>query len=285
MENLLAFLNTFGLGFDGSSPFIVILASLVIIHASNIIRGLKNSGKIILAGGAAKAGSDLYDAGKEAFKEIIKESKKENSNGGGDSSKGNGSKSSEGKKEIKIKIKKIKILFLFFFAKKKNNIISGDKITSSFLESFLPKFKESGGFLNSNLLEYNKKINLVFNKDKEFIVDSKSKIISSLEKNNSKTLSEIFQSKEDFNLNVDPSTIINSPLESNLLDKLNDIKDLVVLLNYNLILNMIMLYFIFSLFVIFTFKIITDKNINLDFIKNYPLGKIIYFILSFLINS
>nr|WVH38185.1 hypothetical protein [Lenzites betulinus] len=51
------------------------LSGLSHIKYSKITEGLKNVGKIVGAGGAAKAGSDLYDYGKEKITEFIDELK------------------------------------------------------------------------------------------------------------------------------------------------------------------------------------------------------------------
>jgi hypothetical protein len=164
-----------------------------------------------------------------------------------------------------------------------NKSISGDKNTTSKLESFLPKFKNSNGKFKFS--DYNKQINHVFNKAalQSFIVDSKSNILSNL--NKCKTLTVIFKNKAaQLSLNLNINTTINSPLELNNLDRLNDIKDIVTLLNYNLVLNIVMIYLLYVLIVVLTLKFITDKNINLDKIKIYPLGKYIFFLISKLIN-
>lgn len=63
------------------STFIVILGGLALVKYSKFGQGLKNGGKIILAGGAAKGGSDLYDLGKEKIKGILDGLKKGPENG------------------------------------------------------------------------------------------------------------------------------------------------------------------------------------------------------------
>ena len=75
------------------------LSGLSHINYSKITEGLKNVVKIVGAGGAAKAGSDLYDYGKEKIKEII-DGKKNSGDGSASSTSsnptGNTSESSTG---------------------------------------------------------------------------------------------------------------------------------------------------------------------------------------------
>jgi|ERR1700723_2999616 len=79
--------------------------------------------------------------------------------------------------------------------------------------------------------------------------------------------------------------IINAPLELTDAEKLNCFSDLVNILQSNLIVNLSMVYLIFTLIFIITVKIITDNNINIDIVKKYPLGKYLYIILNKLISS
>ena len=108
-------------------------------------------------------------------------------------------------------------------------------------------------------------------------VNSKSTIISNLEKINSKSINEIF--KEDDKLNV-IEQMINSPLEISGIDKLTNINDVLIILNYNLILNIVMVYLLFLLIYILSVKFIIDYNVNLDKIKNYYLGNLLHYIVS-----
>jgi hypothetical protein len=79
--------------------------------------------------------------------------------------------------------------------------------------------------------------------------------------------------------------IINAPLELTDAEKLNYISDLVNILQSNLIVNLVMVYMSFTLIFIITVKIITDKNIKIEIVKKFPLGKFLYIILSKLISS
>src|SRR6266481_399631 len=72
---------------------------------------------------------------------------------------------------------------------------------------------------------------------------------------------------------------INSPIESGDLD--NSIKlFLIETLTNNLILQFIILYLMFMLIVIFTCKLIIEKEIQFNIIKKFPLGNYIYLILN-----
>ena len=55
---------------------IIILGGLSHIKYSKIFQGVKTIGKVVLVGGGAKAGSDLFDLGKEKVKDIIEDIKK-----------------------------------------------------------------------------------------------------------------------------------------------------------------------------------------------------------------
>jgi len=69
---------------------------------------------------------------------------------------------------------------------------------------------------------------------------------------------------------------INSPIELGELS--GSTKSIVIdLLTSNLTLHFITLYLMVMFLLIFTSKLIIDNNIQLDFIKNYPLGKHLYF--------
>jgi hypothetical protein len=163
----------------------------------------------------------------------------------------------------------------------KKNFFTGDQISVNKLESFLPRFKDS----KINLDQYSSKIKEIFNNNNDLKIETKSNINSSIEKYKSQTISEIIQSQESVTENV--PNIINAPLELSATDieKLRYLNDLVSLLQYNLIVNMAMVYLTFTLIFIITVKIITDNNINLDIVKKFPLGKYLYIILKNLISS
>lgn len=161
----------------------------------------------------------------------------------------------------------------------KNNAFTGDNISVNKLESFLPRFKDS----NINLGQYNSKIKEFLNNNNKLNLNPKSNIISSIEKYKSQTISEIYPSQESVTENV--PNIINAPLELTDAEKLNYISDLVYLLQYNLLVNLSMVYLTFTLIFIITVKIITDNNINIEIVKKLPLGKFLYIILNKLISS
>ena len=127
----------------------------------------------------------------------------------------------------------------------------------------------------------------MLNNNNNLKIDTKSNIISSIEKFKSQTISEIFQSQESITESITENVpnIINAPLELTDIEKLKYMNDLVNLLQYDLIVNMVMVYLIFTLIFIITVKIITDNNINIDIVKKYPLGKYLYIILNKLISS
>ena len=127
----------------------------------------------------------------------------------------------------------------------------------------------------------------MLNNNNNLKIDTKSNIISSIEKFKSQTISEIFQSQESITESITENVpnIINAPLELTDIEKLKYMNDLVNLLQYDLIVNMVMVYLIFTLIFIITVKIITDNNINIDIVKNFPLGKYLYIILNKLISS
>lgn len=171
---------------------------------------------------------------------------------------------------ININVDKIDI-----YTELENQIIN-ENINKQNLQSFLPKFKSN---LNSNSEEFLIRFKELTQNDLKIIenVNSKSTIISNLEKINSKSINEIF--KEDDNLNV-KEQIINSPLEFSEIEKLTNINDVLIILNYNLILNIVMVYLLFLLIYILSVKFIIDYNFNLDKIKNYYLGNLLHYIIS-----
>ena len=59
---------------------IIIFSGLSVIKHSKVVQAIKNGGKVIAAGGAAKGGSDAYDLTKEYLKEKFEEMKKKKSN-------------------------------------------------------------------------------------------------------------------------------------------------------------------------------------------------------------
>jgi hypothetical protein len=85
--------------------------------------------------------------------------------------------------------------------------------------------------------------------------------------------------------------IINSPLESNnLINSCSaELKNSIIeILNYNLTINLIMIYFILMLIFIFTIKYVINKETFLEKILNLPLGftgKYFNFILRKLITA
>ena len=79
-------------------------------------------------------------------------------------------------------------------------------------------------------------------------------------------------------------TIKNSPLELTDIDKLNDLKNIVELIDYNIIIYIILAYLLFSAIFIFTIKQLVDSNINVDFLLKYPGGQIIHYLYSKLLK-
>ena len=65
-------------------------------------------------------------------------------------------------------------------------------------------------------------------------------------------------------------------IEKNNVNTMNDDDFIMYILTTNYKLHFIMIYFIVMLFYLFTLKIIIDKNIKLDFLKNLPLGTYIF---------
>nr|YP_009048497.1 hypothetical protein [Heterobasidion irregulare] len=118
---------------------------------------------------------------------------------------------------------------------------------------------------------------------------SKSKIIESIEKQNSSSIEQIFSNSENNSIVDNPisfeeiqNNIINSPLENGDLYVLQN--QIIEILNYSFIINLIMVYFILMGIFIFTIKILIDKNISIDFVKGLPFGKFIPFMLKKLIS-
>jgi len=140
-----------------------------------------------------------------------------------------------------------------------DSVVSSKNLDPSIL---IPKFQ-------SNQLDSLIRFNEMFKNKLELVkVDnSNSKIIQMIEKQNSCSLNDIFSSENSLN-----KVIINSPLESNDLTILSVKNDIITMLNYNLTVNLIMIYLIFMLTLIFIFKLFYDKNISLDKVNNLPLG-------------
>jgi hypothetical protein len=137
------------------------------------------------------------------------------------------------------------------------NIISSDPTC------IIPKFQFSIEDRLSRFNSLNNKLSIIDVNNKP-----ESKIINMIEKQNNCSLNEIFYKENSIN-----NIIINSPLE-------NIKNDLITILSYNLIVNLIMVYFICMLIFIFTFKFVINNNINLEKVKILPLGYYIHFILS-----
>lgn len=97
-------------------------------------------------------------------------------------------------------------------------------------------------------------------------LDSSSNVLIELEKQNPNWKNKI---------------IINSPLENT---EILRIDQAIELLNTNLSLHFIILYLLFMVLIIFTSKLLIEKNIKLDNIKNLPLGYYIHFIFNKIIN-
>lgn len=138
------------------------------------------------------------------------------------------------------------------------NLVSSQNLDPNVL---IPKFQFNQLETLTKFYEsYNNKLEMI-NK-----YNSNSKIIQLIEKQNNCSLNDIFS-----NNSID-EIIINSPLELNDLVSLNFKNDLITMLNFNLTVNLIMIYLIFMLTLIFIFKFVLDKNIFLEKINKLPLG-------------
>ena len=150
--------------------------------------------------------------------------------------------------------------------------------------NLLPKMQ-----LNFNDTILSKIENLFRNKiNIENNTGSKFKIIESIDTQNSSSIDKIISNSKNNSIVDNPisfseiqNNIINSPLENGDLYVLQN--QIIELLNYSFIINLIMVYFIFMGIFIFTIKIIIDKNISIEIVKRLPFGKYIHFILNKLI--
>jgi len=106
--------------------------------------------------------------------------------------------------------------------------------------------------------------------------DSKEVVDIKVESVSSKT-SNITDFLPKLKTNSTP-TIKNSPLEITDINKFNDLKDIIELIDYNIIIYIILAYLLFSAIFIFTIKQLVDSNINVDLVLKYPGGKIIHYI-------
>jgi hypothetical protein len=114
--------------------------------------------------------------------------------------------------------------------------------------------------------------------------DSKEVIDIKVESVSSKT-SNITDFLPKFKTNSTPTIKnTNSPLELSDIEKLNDLKNIIELIDYNIIIYIILAYLLFSAIFIFTIKLLVDSNINVDLLLKYPGGKIIHYILSKLLK-
>jgi len=112
--------------------------------------------------------------------------------------------------------------------------------------------------------------------------DSKEVVDIEVESVSSKTFN-ITDFLPKFKTNSTP-TIKNSPLEITDIDKLNDLKNIIELIDYNIIIYIILAYLLFSAIFIFTIKLLVESNIDVDLVLKYPGGKIIHYILSKLLK-
>nr|QCI56455.1 hypothetical protein [Hypsizygus marmoreus] len=104
-----------------------------------------------------------------------------------------------------------------------------------------------------------------------------------IEDHSDRSLKEIFaQGGNNVNNNLGDILFIHSPLEFSDLSIIHN--DLITILNYNLIVNLFMVYLILMLVFIFTIKFVIDSDLFLEKVKTLPLGKYLYYILNKLIS-
>ena len=132
--------------------------------------------------------------------------------------------------------------------------------TKNLLKNWLENTNYSNKHFTIN--ELKDKIEILANKDES------SKIISALNKN-------------------DPNwadKFINSALENGEILNIAIKEDIINILTTNIFLHLVMMYLLFMLIVIYTSKIILEKKINFDKLKEFPLGEYIHYIFIKLIN-
>jgi len=132
--------------------------------------------------------------------------------------------------------------------------------TKNLLKNWLENTNYSNKQFSIN--ELKDKIEIFANKDES------SKFISELNKN-------------------DPNwadKFINSALENGDVLNLAFKEYIIEILTTNILLHLVMMYLLFMLIIIYTSKIILEKKINFDKLKEYPLGKMTHYILIKLIN-
>ena len=137
-----------------------------------------------------------------------------------------------------------------------DNLTNTINMNTDFKNKITPKFYES-------LLERSERL---FNKNNLFIrSDKDSKIIEMIKEKHNGNITELFSKSED-------TLLINSPLESNNLINSELKNSIIEILNYNLTINLIMIYFILMLIFIFTIKYVINKETFSEKILNLPLG-------------
>nr|YP_009690183.1 hypothetical protein PPIT_000080 [Porodaedalea pini]QEG56963.1 hypothetical protein PPIT_000080 [Porodaedalea pini] len=77
---------------------------------------------------------------------------------------------------------------------------------------------------------------------------------------------------------------INSPLEKGDILNIPFVKSVIEIISTNLILHFVIIYLLIMLVIIFSCKIIIDKEINFNKVLDYPLGKYIHKFLTFYVN-
>ena len=96
----------------------------------------------------------------------------------------------------------------------------------------------------------------------------------------------VFFDNQDLHLTNSQYTnlTLNSSLEGKERVYIENIQPLLDALNTDLNIHYFLIYFIMMAIYLFTIKIILDKNIQFDFIKKYPMRKLIHYIASKMIS-
>ena len=140
------------------------------------------------------------------------------------------------------------------------------------------------------ILKFIRKVIILPSKLSKYNINVIPKLTASEDKTtqiiNNKLLGMINKIKEIFINQYSLSSLffINAPLEESDLILISFKNNLIQISSYGLSLSYFALYFIFTLFIIFTTKVIADSHLSIEFVKKFPLGKIIYFFLNRLLT-
>ena len=111
-------------------------------------------------------------------------------------------------------------------------------------------------------------------------INQKSRIIELIEKEKGETLSQIFKNSDSTTELTSNTFFINSPIEPNERILIEYYDFFTTILQQDYILHFLMIYLIIMLIYLFTIKLILDKNISFEPIKNLPLGPILFKIIT-----